>query len=338
MNKKTWLLIPLLIVALITATVLIPSALVAIWPSGSAHDSSTSPSLVELDNQDDIEIKVYLKSQDKIVPMSLEKYVRGVVAAEMPIAFQDEALKAQAVAARTYIVRRLAAGTKTPEGADVSDDHNDGQAYSTDEKLQQTWGMLNYPKNISKINNAVNATKGKVLLYEGKPIEALFFSTSSGKTENSEDYWGNVIPYLRSVDSPWDLKSEKYNGELTLPLSEFSQKLGITALPASTLTQLIIPVERSAADHIKKIKVGDKVFNGPDFRKLLGLRSTMFTWDVDKAKNTISFHTQGYGHDVGLSQYGADGMAKEGKTYDQILLHYYQGVQFGNAKDLVKKG
>ncbi|MBL0385459.1 stage II sporulation protein D [Tumebacillus sp. ITR2] len=336
MTKKTWLLIPLLILALITATVLVPSAFVTLWPSSAKQNASTSPSLVELDNQDDFEIKVYLKDQDKIVPMSLEKYVRGVVAAEMPITFQDEALKAQAVAARTYVVRRLLAGTKTEQGADVSDDHNDGQAYSTDEKLQKNWGMFNYPKNISKINNAVNATKGKVLLYQGKPIEALFFSTSSGKTENSEDYWGKEVPYLRSVDSPWDLKSEKYAADLTLSLVDFSSKLGITAVSASTMSKLIAPVERTVADHIKKIKVGDKVFSGPDFRKLLGLRSTMFTWEIDRGNNTIVFHTKGYGHDVGLSQYGADGMAKEGKKAEEILLHYYQGVQVGNARDLLQ--
>lgn len=334
MNKKIWLLIPLAILALLTATILVPSALVAMWPKSESHDAS-SHNLVELNSQDDIEIKLYLKSENKVVPITLEKYVRGVVAAEMPVTFEEEALKAQAVAARTYIVRRLTLGTKTTEGADASDDHNDGQAYSTDEQLQKNWGMLNYPKNISKINNAVNATKGQVLLYEGKPIEALFFSTSSGKTENSEDYWGKEIPYLRSVDSPWDLKAEKYAGELSLSLNEFRDKLGITTIPTSSLGRLILPIERSAADHIKKIKVGDKTFSGPDFRKLLGLRSTMFTWEV--TASTITFHTQGYGHDVGLSQYGADGMAQDGKKAEEILLHYYQGVKIGNAGDLLPK-
>ncbi|PWK16248.1 stage II sporulation protein D [Tumebacillus permanentifrigoris] len=334
MNKKTWLLIPLAILALLTATILVPSALVAFWPSTEQHQIS-SQSLVGLNNRDDIEIKLYLKSENKVVPITLEKYVRGVVAAEMPVTFAEEALKAQAVAARTYIVRRLVLGVKTAEGADVSDDHNDGQAYSTDEKLQQNWGMLNYPKNISKINNAVNATEGQVLLYEGKPIEALFFSTSSGKTENSEDYWGKQIPYLRSVDSPWDLQSEKYSAQLSLSLNEFRDKLGITTVPTTSLGRLILPIERTAADHIKKIKVGDKTFSGPDFRKLLGLRSTMFTWEV--TANTITFHTSGYGHDVGLSQYGADGMAKEGKKAQEILLHYYQGVNIGHAVDLLPK-
>lgn len=333
MNKKTWLYLLLLILALFAALILVPSALVALWP---AHEKSVPPqSLVELDKQDDIEITVYLKAEDKLVPMSLEKYVRGVVAAEMPVTFQEEALQAQAIAARTYIVRRLLMGTKTAQGADVSDDHNDGQAYSSDETLQKNWGMLNFPKNISKINNAVNATKGQILLYQGKPIEALFFSTSSGKTENSEDYWGSSVPYLRSVDSPWDLTSEKYEGQLSLTLADFRQKLGITSIEASSIGRLIVPLERSAADHIKKIKVGDKTFSGPDFRKLLGLRSTMFTWEVQAEQGTITFYTKGYGHDVGLSQFGANGMAKEGKTAKEILEHYYQGVSFGAARDLL---
>ena len=331
--KKYLLLIPLLILAILTVTVLLPSALVAFWPSDKSGDA---PSIVQLETEDDIPIDVYLHEQQKIVTMPLEKYVRGVVAAEMPVKFEKEAMKAQAIAARTYIARRLAKGVKTPEGADVTDDHNAGQAYLTDEQLQKNWGLLDYPKNLSKINAAVNETHGQILLYQGDPIEALFFSTSSGMTENSEDYWGKEVPYLRSVKSPWDEQSEKFTASTPIKLSDFRQKLGITsAVTAANLSGLIEPLERTATDHIKKIRVGDKTFTGADFRTLLGLRSTWFTWQV--VGDTITFVTRGYGHGVGLSQYGANGMAQEGRKAEEIVAYYYRGVEIGDVRKVVPK-
>ena len=330
--KKYLLLIPLFIVAILTVTVLLPSALVALWPSDGQADA---PSIVQLNTDEDMQVDVYLHDAKQIVTMPLEKYVRGVVAAEMPVKFEKEALKAQAIAARTYVARRLAKGTKTVEGADVTDDHNDGQAYLTDEKLQKNWGLLDYPKNLSKINEAVNETRGQILLYQGDPIEALFFSTSSGMTENSEDYWGKAVPYLRSVKSPWDEQSEKFKSTTEIKLSDFTQKLGIASvMTAANVNGLIQPLEKTATNHIKKIRVGDKTFSGADFRALLGLRSTWFTWQV--AGDTITFVTHGYGHGVGLSQYGANGMAQEGKKAEEIVTYYYRGVEIGDVKAVSK--
>ena len=330
--KKYLLLIPLLILAILTVTVLLPSALVVLWPSGGQADGL---SIVQLNTGEDLQIDVYLHDSKQIVKMPLEKYVRGVVAAEMPVKFEMEALKAQAIAARTYVARRLAKGTKTPEGADVTDDHNDGQAYLTDEQLQKNWGLLDYPKNLSKINEAVNQTRAQILLYQGDPIEALFFSTSSGMTENSEDYWGKAVPYLRSVKSPWDEQSEKFQSTTEIKLSELTQKLGITSvMTAANANGLIQTLEKTATDHIKKIRVGDKTFSGADFRTLLGLRSTWFTWQVTGDK--ITFVTHGYGHGVGLSQYGANGMAQEGKKAAEIVTYYYQGVEIGDVKTVLK--
>jgi stage II sporulation protein D len=330
--KKTVLLVVAGVLTLVTVTILLPSALIAMWPD---KNPSAPANIVELKvEENDIPVKVYLKDLDKTVTLPLEKYVRGVVAAEMPVTFEKEALKAQAMAARTYIVRRLLAGTKTPQGADVTNDHNDSQAYSTDEKLQQRWGLLEYTKNLSKINEAVNETKGKVIVYQGQPIEALFFSTSSGATENSEDYWGKKIPYLRSVNSPWDEQSDKYTDKLTVSLADLREKLGIHAvLTSANLGAQLQPLEKTATEHVKKIRVGDKTFSGPEFRTALGLRSTWFTWQV--AGDTITFFTRGFGHGVGLSQYGANGMAKEGKKAEEIVRYYYQGVEIADAKGLL---
>jgi stage II sporulation protein D len=329
--KKNVLYISLTLLSIFLVTILLPSALVAIWPADDKGDDS----IVQLQvKEDEYPIKVYLKAEKKTVTMPIEQYVRGVVAAEMPVRFENEALKAQAVAARTYIVRKMQLGAKTPEGADVSDDHTEAQAFKMDDKLKEQWGA-DYAQNISKINEAVNETKGKIAMYEGKPIEALFFSTSSGFTENSEDYWGKQIPYLRSVKSPWDEKSDKFTAKQDIPLVQFYEKLGIKAVAATAGDALIEPIERSVTDHIKKLRVGGKEFTGAEFRTLTGLRSTLFTWKV--AGDTITFFTKGYGHGVGLSQYGANGMAAEGKKADEILRYYYQGIALGDVKQVLPK-
>jgi stage II sporulation protein D len=333
MNKK-WLLFPAAVLAVVTVTVMLPSSLVAIWPSHGGKQGTQK--VVEIAHKkEDIQVNVYLSEEKQVVPMSLELYVRGVVSAEMPVTFETEALKAQAIAARTYIAKRLLAGTKTTDGADVTDDHTEGQQYSTDDKLRARWGMVDYSKNLSKINEAVNETAGQVALYDGKPIEALFFSTSSGQTENSEDYYGSKLPYLRSVPSPWDLKSDKYLSSLKMPLSQFEQKLGVGAVLASAGSAIVQPIAYSTADHILRLKVGDKEFSGKEFREKLGLRSTWFKTQV--IGDTVEFVMHGYGHDVGMSQYGANGMAQEGKTATDIIKHYYQGVEIGDVAKLLPK-
>lgn len=334
--KKNLLLAATLVVSVLTVTILLPSALIALWPAGQ-EVMQKETQYVQLEvPADGLQISVYKKAEGQVVRVPLEEYVRGVIAAEMPVHFEKEALKAQAIAARTYVIRRLHLGAKTPQGADVTDDHRDFQAYSDEPKLKQRWGEADYQANLSKMNEAVNETKGLIALYEGVPIEALFFSTSSGKTENSEDYWGKAQPYLRSVESPWDEKSEKYTAKLDLKLTDFHQKLGIDAVVTATnAATLIQPLERSASDHIKKIKVGDRTFSGPEFRSLLGLRSTWFTWQV--SGDTITFFTKGFGHGVGLSQYGAHFMAQEGKTAEEIIRYYYKGVTLGQVEDVLAK-
>jgi len=334
--KKNLLWISLGVIAILTVIVLLPSLLVVLWPS--SEPTTAVSGVVELVAEpDDVQVSVYLTAEKEIVKMPLEKYVRGVVAAEMPVTFEPEALRAQAIAARTYVVRRMKLGAKTEEGADVTDHHSTGQQYSGDEKLQQRWGLLDYPKNLSKVNEAVNETRGQILLYEGQPIEALFFSTSSGRTVNSEDYFEKKIPYLRSVESPWDLRSEKYEGTTEMTLREFREKLGVEAVvTAANVNALLQPLERTSTDHLKKVQVGDLTLTGAQLRAKLGLRSTLFTTEISGDK--ILFRSKGFGHGVGLSQYGANGMAKEGRKAKEILLHYYTGIEIGSVQDVLQKG
>lgn len=273
-------------------------------------------------------IPVYLTQAKRIETVPLEAYVRGVIAAEMPIEFELEALKAQAIAARTYIVRRLMyedTSNVPVEGALVTDTITH-QAYLNTSQLRSRWSVLDYAKNIEKLNRAVNETAGLIATYEGEPIQAVFFSTSNGHTENSEDYFRDAIPYLRSVPSPWDSElSPKYEQSTAIPLKEMMSKLGLSA-PVSTSggkLQLQV-VEETAGKRISSIKVADQLFTGREVREKLGLPSSHFTWKLDK--DHIIFTTYGYGHGVGMSQWGANGMAKEGKDAAEIIRYYYQGV------------
>lgn len=311
---------PIIVMLALTLVMMlaIPAGLVSVLPK-----REQAPQLKA--GTGDPRVKVYIKEKKEVVEIPLEEYVKGVVAAEMPAAFSMEALKAQAIAARTNAVRRIQKNALLPEGAHVTDDYRRDQAYSSDEKLKQRWGVVEYRLNMNKISQAVNETKGQILTYNGEPIEALFFSTSNGKTENSQDYWGKALPYLRSVDSPWDKEAKHAVDTKTMPLEEFHRLLGIQAVATSANQGNMIKVlETSASNRVKKIQVGNKVMSGPEFREALGLYSTDFSWKIEG--NSITFTTRGYGHGVGMSQNGAEGMAKEGKTAREILAHFYQGA------------
>lgn len=282
-------------------------------------------------------VNVYRTASQTIEQVPLEEYVRGVVASEMPHHFELEALKAQALAARTYIIRRLMENdvSDTPKGADVRDDVGH-QVYQSEEELRKSWGY-SFEERISRINQAVNETKGLVITYQGRPIDATFFSTSNGYTENSEDYWGEKIPYLRSVPSPWDQASPRFKEVIRIPLNQFEEKLGLQlAVPASSDQPFAQIVSRTEGGRVKEVKIGEETFTGREIREKLGLPSSDFTWKLEG--ETVVITTTGYGHGVGLSQFGANGMAKEGKTAEEIVRYYYQGVEIEEyAKWVVKK-
>lgn len=274
-------------------------------------------------------VAVQLSSSNTIETVPLEAYVRGVVAAEMPMEFELEALKAQAIAARTYIVRRMMKGDYSDmslPGAVVTDSVQH-QAYISEEALAKKWSWFDRGRNLDKLNRAVNETAGLVATYQGEPIQAVFFSTSNGYTENSEEYWSEPVPYLRSVASPWDAEeSPKYKETVTLSAEEVAEQLGLPdAQAVMTGGESVQVLTQTTGQRIASIRIAGQTFTGREVREKLGLRSSHFDWTWRDGEAVIT--TYGYGHGVGMSQYGANGMAREGKRAEDILRYYYQGIQ-----------
>ncbi|ART78238.1 stage II sporulation protein D [Sutcliffiella horikoshii] len=280
-----------------------------------------------------IDVAVYRHKQEMIEKIPLEDYIVGVVASEMPADFELEALKAQALAARTYILRQLMAEEKlgTPEGADVTDTEQH-QVYKSPEELKAAWAAEDFNWKMEKIKQAVAETAGSVLTYNNAPIDASYFSTSNGYTENSEEYWPNEIPYLRSVESPWDIDSEKYLSQVSLPVQDFQSKLGVTLGSDGSVGKII---SRTTGNRVEAVDINGKKLSGREVRDILKLRSSDFTWE--RKGDNIVITTKGFGHGVGMSQYGANGMALEGKNYTQIISHYYKDVQIASADQYLNK-
>ncbi|WP_232333919.1 stage II sporulation protein D [Thermoactinomyces intermedius] len=322
------------LLGLLGVILLVPVFLVAL-DSDVPPEALAKEKAIQNENQD-IRVKVYLTESKKVVQLPLEEYIYGVVAAEMPADFHKEALKAQALAARTYIVDRLerkdysdlSKWGKEAKKAHVTDTVNH-QAFKTDDMLKKEW-KARYETFRNSIREAVKETEGQIITYRGKPIYAAFFSTSNGYTENSEEYFKHKYPYLRSVSSPWDRMSPKYIHRHTLSWDEFVSRLEkktgqAVSLPASTGTRLIRVTGRTEGKRIAKIRIGDQTFTGREIREALGLASTDF--DVEVRGDQLQITTRGYGHGVGMSQWGANLMAKQGKKVDEIIRHYYQGVK-----------
>ncbi|SHI37982.1 stage II sporulation protein D [Lutispora thermophila] len=269
-------------------------------------------------------LNVYDYRKEKLITMDLEEYIAGVVAAEMPATFHIEALKAQALAARTYTLLRMkyfgGKGCSQHPEADICTDPSHCQAFVDPNTLG---------KNQKKIYEAVNSTKGEVIVYEDKLIDAVFHSTSGGITENSEDVWVNKVPYLRSVLSQYEDHSPKLISRKEISIDDFVSGMlsldNTITLDKKNLESQIQIIERSSGGRVMKIKIGDKYFSGRDIREQFGLNSTNFSIDI--GKNRITFEVIGYGHGIGMSQYGADGMANHGATYQEIIKHYYTGVE-----------
>ncbi|OMP66599.1 stage II sporulation protein D [Domibacillus epiphyticus] len=268
-------------------------------------------------------VDIVRSDSQKTESVPLEEYVTGVVAAEMPASFEKEALKAQAVAARTFIL------TQTLAGMEVTDTVDD-QVFKDKEELKQTWGDA-YEKNKEKIEDAAKETEGEVLVYNGEPITAAFFSSGNGKTENAEDYWQSPLPYLISVDSPWDESAPNFEQEMVIPRAQVEETLDVT-LPDSGEAGTV--KERTSGGRVAEIVIDGKTFTGREIREKLGLPSADF--HLKSAGGEVIITTKGYGHGVGMSQYGANGMAKEGKKYTEITEHYYPGASIESAGAFLK--
>lgn len=251
-----------------------------------------------------------------VVP--IEEYIVGVVSGEVPISFEMEALKAQAVAARSYVLKQLEYNRNNDY--DVVDTVMN-QVYLDSDQLKNRWGN-DYVNNLNKAKMAVLETKGEYLDCNGSVVEALFFSTSTGYTENSGEIFLTQQPYLKSVASLWDADvSPVYNDYFYFSLNEFYNKLGVYYSDSVNVEI----VSTTSTGRVKQIKINGRLFSGDEVQYLLGLRSTFFT--IIQNGNNITVNTKGYGHGVGMSQYGAQGMALNGYKYDEILKYYYQGVE-----------
>ncbi|THF73135.1 stage II sporulation protein D [Cohnella fermenti] len=305
----------------------------------AAKEAAEAKAIQALDR---LKIKVYLSEEKRVESVSLEQYVRGVVAAELPLAFEPEAMAAQALAARTYIVRRLLLEdrsglpeTGTASEADVTDtvSHQVYKSLKAMQKLKESDA-----EGWSKIDRAVERTKGEVIVYEGEPIQALYFASSNGRTENSEDVFPAKVPYLRSVDSPWDRTvATDWKEESAFGLTEFYRKIGVESIGAAAggnKAQVRI-LDLTAGGRVKELLVGDERIPGAEVREKLGLRSAAFSLKLDKKGVRIT--TYGNGHGVGMSQWGAEGMAEQGMKAEQIVEYYYKGVGLAGAADWMAK-
>lgn len=265
-------------------------------------------------------INVYDPDTSSVQDMDLEEYVVGVVAAEMPASFHEEALKAQAIAARSYALYKMEhAKGKFDVIADISN-----QAFIDEEKMRVKWGD-DFEYYYERVKKCVEATKGQVMRYDGNVIEAFYFAMSNGSTEDSALVFGEKINYLAAVDSSWDENVGNFLVINTISKNDFCKKLSIDCK-----TIEITDIKKSSSGRVNTININGKTFKGTEVRQLLGLRSTDFTIELG---TDIEITTKGYGHGVGMSQYGANEMAKLGKTYEEILNHYYQNIEI-NGKSV----
>ena len=250
------------------------------------------------------------RSNGEILNLTINEYLIGAVAGEMPASFNIEALKAQAVVSRTYLLKRI-------KNNNIIIDSTMQQVYKDNNELKNMW-KNDFDKYYSKIKKAVLDTDKIAIYYNGDYIDALYHSTSNGYTLNSENVWSNAIPYLKGVESKWDLNASSYLKNTNKDIAYVLSLFGIDDINKIQI------VSRDDTNHVKEIKVGDKIYKGTAFRSLLKLRSTDF--DIMVNDNSVVFITRGFGHGVGMSQYGANGMANEGYNYIDILNHYYTNV------------
>ncbi len=262
-------------------------------------------------------VRIKRNSTGEINSVPLEEYIVGVLAGEMPVSFEMEALKAQAVASRTYVMKRIS--NNKNKDYDIIDTTLN-QVYLDNDELKKKWGD-NYIEYVNKLKKAVLDTIGEFLTYDNNIIDALYFSTSVGATENSEEVFVSALPYLRSVDSSWDAEvSPVFSENNDFLLDDFYNRLGLTFSDKVTVEVL----QATSTGRVKKIKINDKEFDASVIVSKLNLRSNYFNFKQNN--NTITVTTKGYGHGVGMSQYGAEAMAEKGYTYDEILKYYYQDV------------
>lgn len=281
----------------------------------------------------DRDVTLTIQDGDTTEQMTLERYLTGVVRGEMPAAFEMEALRAQAAAERSYVYYQLAAGRKDAHpDADFCTDHTCCSAYLSETAAREKWGGDFAPWN-TRVEQAVSDTDGQVVLYNGRPILAVFHSSSAGRTAAAGDVWSGDLPYLVSVDSPEGEETvPNYYSTVTFTAAEAKEKL-LAAYPelklSGTPDRWFGAAAENGSGRVETVSVGGTDIEGTELRRIFGLRSACFTVAADS--ESVTFRVTGYGHGVGMSQYGANQLAREGKTWQEILEWYYTGATVGNA-------
>lgn len=266
------------------------------------------------DKEDTIKVKT---KEERIEELKIEDYLIGVLAAEMPASFETEALKAQAVASRSYAMYKILHNDS--DDYDILTDVTH-QSYITKEEMQEKW-KNNYSFYLNKITKAVQDTESEVMYYNNDIIEAFYFAMSNGATESAQTVFQTDLPYIKPTTSSWDNESlNNFEVTITFTKEKFCESLQLEECKAINIGN----INYSASHRINNILINNKEFQGTEVRKLLNLRSTDFEMDVDN--ENVHITTKGYGHGVGMSQYGANGMAKEGYDYKEILNHYYNDI------------
>ncbi len=287
-----------------------------IYPDNDISNSNPSSEETIEEPKSQQQVTIY-RSNGSIINLELEEYLIGVVAGEMPASFHNEALKVQAVIARTYALKTIQRNKKLTDTSST-------QVYIDNEQMKNKWGK-DYEKYYNKIRQAVNDTEGLVIVYNNDYIDAVYFANSNGYTEDAKNVWGNDFPYLRSVESSWDINTNRYQSTKSFSYEEASNILGFTIDENVQIYNIL----RNNSHRISSITINDKSYTGIDIRNLFHLNSADF--DIEINDNNLTFTTYGYGHGVGLSQYGANGMANNGYNFSDIIQYYYQGVTTKNT-------
>ena len=273
-------------------------------------------------------IKLLHEDNKKVEEINLDEYLYGVVSAEMPASFEEEALKAQAVVARTYTIYKIVNNDGKHDKADICDNSACCQAWISKADRLEKWDEDNRDDYWNKIVKAVNDTQGKIITYDGKPINAFFHSNSGGKTEAPINVWGGSgYPYLQSVSTSGEDAYSQYSSEASFTKKEFEEKIKEvhSDFKIDYKDKDCIKIEEHTdGDRVKTMKIGNLELSGVEVRNIFGLRSANFIVTIDDDK--IEFKVTGYGHGVGMSQTGADSLAKEGKNYEDIIHHFYTDV------------
>ena len=274
-------------------------------------------------------ISLLHKETNQIEKIPLDEYLYGVVSAEMPASFEDEALKAQAVVARTYTIYKIKNSKNKHGDAQICDDSTCCQAWISKEDRMAKWKEEERESNWNKIVNAVNSTQGKIITYQGEPIDAFFHSNSGGKTEIPVNVWGGTgFPYLQVVETSGEENYSQYNSEVTMSKDDFVNKIKekYDDFEIDFSKKDCIKIERyTEGGRVKEIKIGNKTLSGVEVRTIFELKSANFEFKISDGE--IKFTVKGYGHGIGMSQTGADSLAKNGSTYEDIIHHFYIGVE-----------